>query len=308
LGAAPGSRVLIVGTDADVSATLHLALERAGHLVHCAPGPSDLDSALPVVRPHMVVMLLPASPDTAWGNALSTASSAAKVGVRVVLISPAREVVEPLAALAGAERALARSEVMTRPMIILEKGPSGSSPTGPGGAIVPPAPPPRDPTPPPIRTSPPAPANPIPLVDLASGSHPIARLSKPNVDLMAMIDEELVDEPAQRPQVTRVEVAVSLVSEHNFYVGSTKRIDSGGVFIATMLPPAIGTHLQIRLGLADGRKLDLEGDVVFVREKAAMMGRQPAGCGVKLASLPGWAVEAIDRFLQARQPIVFVPR
>jgi hypothetical protein len=122
---------------------------------------------------------------------------------------------------------------------------------------------------------------------------------------MALIDEELVDEPRQRPVLTRVEVNVSLVSEHNFYVGTTRRVDSGGVFIATALPPPTGTRLQVRLGLADGRKIDLEGEVAFIREKSATTGRQPSGCGVRLFSVPGWAVDAIDRFVLARQPIVY---
>ena len=125
---------------------------------------------------------------------------------------------------------------------------------------------------------------------------------------MALIDEELVDEPRSRPQVTSVEVNVSLVSEHNFYVGPTRRVDSGGVFISTVLPPPAGTRLQVRLGLADGRRIDLEGEVVFIREKNAISGRQPAGCGVKLFNLPGWAVDAIDRFVAARPPIVYLPR
>ena len=144
-----------------------------------------------------------------------------------------------------------------------------------------------------------------PVERAAQGGAPPPRS---NVDLMALIDEELVDEPRSRPHVTRVEVNVSLVSEHNFYVGPTRRVDSGGVFISTVLPPPVGTRLQVRLGLADGRKLDLEGEVVFIREKSAISGRQPAGCGIKLYSLPGWAVEAIDRFLLARPPIVYVPR
>ncbi|HEX8908277.1 MAG TPA: PilZ domain-containing protein, partial [Anaeromyxobacteraceae bacterium] len=147
----------------------------------------------------------------------------------------------------------------------------------------------------------PAPPPPAALADVAPPRPP----PRPNVDLMALIDEELVDEPRHRPRVTRVEVNVSLVSEHNFYVGPTRRVDSGGVFISTMLPPPVGTHLQVKLGLADGRKLELEGEVAFLREKNAISGRQPAGCGVKLHNLPGWAVDAIDRFLLARPPIVY---
>jgi hypothetical protein len=124
---------------------------------------------------------------------------------------------------------------------------------------------------------------------------------------MALIDEELVDEPKGRPVPTRVEVNVSLVSEHNFYVGPTRRMDSGGVFIATAMPPPPGTRLQVRLGLADGRKIDVDGEVAFVREKSATIGRQPTGCGVRLLGLPGWAIDAIERFIQARQPIVYTP-
>jgi hypothetical protein len=250
-----------------------------------------------VVAPHVIVLLLPAAPDGTWGAALTTAQNAAKVGVRVVMVAPSREIVEPLAAVAGAERALSRSDVLSRPLVVVER----SVGTGlVGGAE---APAPRPPLPPP-----PAPAAPLraPALEPA-GTVPPPRARAASVDLMALIDEELVDEPKARPVPTRVEVNVSLVSEHNFYVGQTRRMDSGGVFIATALPPPVGTRLSVRLGLADGRKLDLDGEVAFVREKSATIGRQPTGCGVRLLSLPGWAIDAIERFILARQPIVYTP-
>ena len=299
-GATPvASRVLVVGSDADVSIALHLHLERAGYALYCLPGPGELEALMRVVAPHAIVLLLPASPDASWGGALTAAAAAAKVGVRIVMVGPAREIVEPLAAVAGAERALSRQEVLGRPLLVVERVTSGAAAAraaaepAAAGVLVPPPPSPglRPPalsepgTQPPLRTSPP-----------------------PAVDLMALIDEELVDEPRSRPVPTRVEVNVSLVSEHNFYVGSTRRIDSGGVFIATAMPPTVGTRLQVRLGLADGRKIDLEGEVAFVREKNATTGRQPTGCGVRLLGLPGWASDAIDRFVLARQPIVYAPR
>jgi Tfp pilus assembly protein PilZ len=244
----------------------------------------------------VIVLLLPAAPDATWGGALTTTAAAAKVGVRVVVVAPSREVVEPLAAVAGAERALSRSEVLARPMLVLERGPPGM---GPPARLIPPpvpaSPPQQAGSPPPAQTAfepPPVPA-PTPVV------------RRPGTDLMALIDEELVDEPRGRPLLTRVEVNVSLVSEHNFFVGKTRRLDSGGVFISTALPPPVGTRLQLRLGLPDGRKLDLEGEVAFIREKSAITGRQPSGCGVKLFSLPAWAVDAIDRFIMARPPIVY---
>ena len=299
---AVASRVLLVGSDADVVIALLLHLDRAGHAVFSVPGPADLEAFLRVVAPHTVVLILPAAPDAAWGSALTGAAGAARVGVRVVMVGPAREVVEPLAAVAGAERALSRAEALARPLLVMERAPGAPpQPAAPGPAAAEPRAAPPLPGPQPSPEPPPSLSEP-------GAQPPLRTTPEPTVDLMALIDEELVDEPRSRPVPARVEVNVSLVSEHNFYVGPTRRIDSGGVFIATALPPAAGTRLQVRLGLADGRKIDLEGEVAFVREKNATTGRQPTGCGVKLLGLPGWASDAIDRFVMARQPIVYTPR
>jgi hypothetical protein len=295
-GATTASRVLVVGQDADVSIALHLHLERAGYAIYCVPGPQDVEAIARVVAPHVIVLMLPAAPDGTWGSALTTAQNAARVGVRVVMVAPAREIVEPLAAVAGAERALSRAEVLSRPLVVIERN------VGSGFAASAPEPRPS----PSVPRAIPAPPARAPSLE-SPGTVPARPQRTPSVDLMALIDEELVDEPRARPLPTRVEVNVSLVSEHNFYVGQTRRMDSGGVFIATALPPPVGTHLQVRLGLADGRKVDLEGEVAFVREKSATIGRQPTGCGVKLFNLPGWAIDAIDRFILARQPIVYTP-
>ncbi len=293
-GAPVASRVLVVGQDADVSIALHLHLERAGFAVYCLAAPGDMEPLLKQVAPHVIVLMLPAAPDASWGGALTAAQGAARVGVRVVLVAPSREVVEPLAAVAGADRAMARAEVLSRPLSVIERpGPQvavASSPAQAPRAQPPPIPPP------PFR----------PSLQEADQAPPAAK-ARAAVDLMALIDEELVDEPQKRPPTTRVEVNVSLVSEHNFYVGPTRRIDSGGVFIATMMPPPVGTRLQVRLGLADGRKIDLEGEVSFVRAKSATTGRQPSGCGVRLFNLPGWSVDAVEKFFLARQPILYVP-
>jgi hypothetical protein len=53
--------------------------------------------------------------------------------------------------------------------------------------------------------------------------------------------------------------------------------------------------------------VDVHGEVAFLRERSATGGRQPAGCGVRLYGLPGWATDAIDLFLAARRPIVYAP-
>ncbi|HEY6002465.1 MAG TPA: pilus assembly protein PilZ, partial [Anaeromyxobacter sp.] len=136
-GASSASRVLVVGLDADVSIALHLHLERAGYAVFCVPGPHEVEAIARVVAPHVIVLILPAAPDGTWGSALTTAQNAAKVGVRVVMVAPSREIVEPLAAVAGAERALSRSEVLSKPLVIVERS-VGSGLIG-GGMEAPPA-------------------------------------------------------------------------------------------------------------------------------------------------------------------------
>lgn len=296
-GATTASRVLVVGSDADVTIALHLHLDRAGYAVYCMPGPDDLDPIARVVSPSVLVLILPAQPDATWGAALTTAASAARAGVMVVMVAPQREAVLPLASVAGATRALSRAEVLARPLMVVEKPtPSPQSPAPPPSG-------PRQAAPTAVMAAPPPLPGPF-----APPPPPPRPRAAPSVDLLALIDEELEDEPATRPTVTRVEVNVSLVSEHNFFVGPTKRIDSGGVFIATAMPPPVGTRLQVRLGLADGRKVDVDGEVIFVRPKTATVGREPTGCGVKLLSLPPWVIDTIDRFVAARQPITFQPR
>jgi hypothetical protein len=262
---------------------------------------------LRIAAPDLVLLLLPASPDGSWGPALTSAANTARVGTRVVVVAPSREVVEPLAAVAGAERALARADVLARPLLVLESPAAAQPPPAPGSAwaqVQAVQLPPRQASV--VRTTPipPRPDFDPPLQAWSrTGPRPPS-----SSDLLAMIDEELIGEPRNVPQQqARIEVNVSLVSEHNFYVGSTRRVDSGGVFVSSAVPPPIGTRVQVRLGLADGRKIDVDGEVAFVREKTTLGGRQPAGCGVRLHGLPGWAIDAVERFTAARPPIVYVP-
>ena len=315
LASATPARILVVGSDAELAAALHLHAAGAGWLLYTAPGPADLETMVRAVSPLVLALVLPVSPDATWGAALTAAQGAARGGVRVVMVAPSREVVEPLAAVAGAQRAISRAELLASPATLTEPGPPRPAPIRPDPPRVRPIAPP----PPPMADLPPvqAPPRPPSIVPprppsivpptLAEADEPPPRApARPAPDLMSLIDEELIEERRRPPPVNAwVEVAVSLVSEHNFFVGTTRRIDSGGVFIATAMPPPVGTRIQVRLGLADGRKLDLEGEVAFLRAKSATTGRQPAGCGVRLTGLPGWAVDAIERFFQARQPIAY---
>ena len=297
------TRILIVGSDAELASALHVHAEASNWALYVAPGPVDLETMIRAVSPQVVVLVLPSSPDASWGPALTASQGASRAGIRVMMVAPSREVVEPLAAVAGAERALSRSDVLVFPALLVEAGPARPHPHP--RPFDPHRAPPLIPAPPVAQPHRPA-AAPAPDVALAAGDEAPPRApARPSPDLMALIDDELLGENRRPPMSARVDVSVSLVSEHNFYVGVTRRIDSGGVFIATSMPPAVGTRVQVHLGLADGRKLELDGEVAFLRAKSATTGRQPAGCGVRLHGVPGWAVDAIERFFQARLPIAY---
>lgn len=299
-GAHTAPRLIAIGDDADVSSALHRHVAAVGASLVCAPRPGDLEPLLRVLSPQVLVLLLPSAPDASWGAALTAAQGAARLGVKVIMVSPSREMVEPLAAVAGAQAALSRAEVLARPSIVLELEASPAAAPLRGGSVpqaVSAAPASSSSSAAPARGA----AEPLTLVE---GDLPPRRPRPPSADLLSLIDDELVEERPRPPTAARVEVSVSLVSEHNFYVGASRRIDSGGVFIATSVPPPVGTRVQVRLGLADGRRIDLEGEVAFLRGKSATTGRQPAGCGVRLHGLPGWSVDAIERFFLARQPII----
>ena len=135
-GLSSSARVLVVGADPELAAAFHLHLARAGHAVYALPAAGELEPFLRAAAPQLLVLMLPASPDASWGGALTTAASAARVGVRVVLVAPSREVVEPLAAVAGAERAYSRAELaaVVRALPQLASGEAGSMRTSSCGA------------------------------------------------------------------------------------------------------------------------------------------------------------------------------
>lgn len=328
VAAAEGAaRVLVVGDDDELGAMLHLHLLRAGWSPVCVPSPELVEAIVPIITPHAIVLVLPEMPSANWGVALTASATAAQAGVRVVLVAPSRDVVEPLAIVSGAERALSRAEVLVAPRTVLgapparglpppiprRRGGTGAFPVATGtsaarplpGATTLPAPAPT----PPSRTSRGAERSAttlgfgLPPSRTAGGAPPSGRSDDEISDLV----RAFVEEPDHTPTPTFIAADVSLVSEHNFFVGRTRRLDSGGLFVAMAHPPPIGTSLGVRLGLPDMRKIEVRGEVLFLRARSAMAGREPAGCGLKLTGMPSWAVDVAERFFVARPPILHQP-
>ncbi|MBI3182792.1 MAG: pilus assembly protein PilZ [Myxococcales bacterium] len=276
--AAAPLRVVVVGTDADVSASLHLYLERAGCAVHCVPFPNQLEAMVRAVAAQVVVVVLPAVLEEAWLRGVSAASGMAG-GAQVTAMAPTPEVAARVGNVPGL-RVVGRQELLSRPTLVLDRR----------GA--------------PVAAPPPAPAASAGMSPVVPPSPPAAASAPPSADLLRLIEEELEEPIVGQPLDSELlEVAVTLVSQHNYYVGPTGRLDSGGVFVASGSPPQVGTAVKVRLVLADGRTVDVNGEVSWVRAKSGVTRSFVPGCGVRLSGVPEWAVQSIERFMKARPPI-----
>jgi uncharacterized protein (TIGR02266 family) len=100
-----------------------------------------------------------------------------------------------------------------------------------------------------------------------------------------------------------VDLDVSLGSDHNFYAGFAENLSAGGVFIATHVVKPVGERIEISIRLPD-REAPIEavGEVRWTREFSETS-NVPPGLGVRFVELKDGALEAIAKFLQAREPL-----
>jgi uncharacterized protein (TIGR02266 family) len=113
--------------------------------------------------------------------------------------------------------------------------------------------------------------------------------------------------PSQRREHARykVELDVSLGSDHNFYVGFVENMSSGGVFIATHMLKAVGEILELSIHIpSSDAKIIGTGEVRWVREYSERS-NVPPGMGVRFLQLESGSLEAIESFLAKREPIFF---
>ncbi len=126
--------------------------------------------------------------------------------------------------------------------------------------------------------------------------------------VLAMIQSE-VGEVAKAPPktATAYHVEVSLFSRHNFYVGPTGDLRTGGVFVATPDLPAVGDWVKLRIQLPAAPPLDTEGPVEWIRA-GSQLSRVTAGAGVSLAHLPPDWRSALERFFHERAPLAHLTK
>jgi len=103
----------------------------------------------------------------------------------------------------------------------------------------------------------------------------------------------------------KVELDVSLGSDHNFYVGFVENMSTGGVFIATHMLRAVGEVFDITIHIPSSDSMITgTGEVRWVREYSERS-NVPPGMGVRFIHLEPGSLEAIEHFLGRREPIFY---
>lgn len=101
-----------------------------------------------------------------------------------------------------------------------------------------------------------------------------------------------------------VDLDVSLGSDHNFYSGFAENLSVGGVFVATHQLRPVGETVEVTIHLPDGTEVRASGEVRWVRLFNSDSD-MPPGMGLRFRELESAANQAIERFLNQREPIFY---
>ena len=96
--------------------------------------------------------------------------------------------------------------------------------------------------------------------------------------------------------------AVELTTDDGTFVGLSYDVSAGGMFVATSAAPAIGTAVELTVLLPDGTRLELTGQVRWVRAAQDAESGLPAGCGIEWDVLPMDALRALLHFAELQEP------
>lgn len=103
----------------------------------------------------------------------------------------------------------------------------------------------------------------------------------------------------------KVELDVSLGSDHNFYVGFVENLSTGGVFIATHMLKAVGEVFELTVHLPNSQTAVRGlGEVRWIREYSERS-NVPPGMGVRFIKLEPESQKLIEEFLSKREPMFF---
>lgn len=109
----------------------------------------------------------------------------------------------------------------------------------------------------------------------------------------------------QSPRV-RMQAQVDFESDDNFFNGFSANISDGGVFVATVNLLPLGTNVDLGFSLPTGERIECKGVVRWVREVDDKQPDVMPGMGLQFVDLDSSAAEAIETFIQQREPMFYV--
>ena len=139
----------------------------------------------------------------------------------------------------------------------------------------------------------------------AEGSAVLGIVGSEAVDVRAVIDSVLGRASPSSAGLAgqRYEVTVDLFSEATFWVGKDSAL---GVFVVTSVPPPLGDRVSVAVSLMGRKTLEVRGEAAWLRTRRSFGLKQPPGVGVKLVGLAEEQRLAIDRFLDQREPLMWI--
>lgn len=145
---------------------------------------------------------------------------------------------------------------------------------------------------------------------LASLESRVALLATPAPRMLTPLPtpepEPIEDEPERRGEDrARLQTAVTLDSGSNFFIGFTRNISRGGLFLACEDPLRQDTPVEIVFTLPGGRRIEATAEVSWVRERAACGEDVQPGMGVRFVYLKEADRRAIRTFMRLREPLFY---
>jgi len=103
----------------------------------------------------------------------------------------------------------------------------------------------------------------------------------------------------------RVDLDVTVTSDHNFYAGFVENMSVGGIFIATHQLKPVGERLEFSVHLpGHAEPIRGTGEVRWVRVYSEQS-NVPPGMGIRFEPLDQLSRTRIEEFLAQREPMFF---
>lgn len=124
----------------------------------------------------------------------------------------------------------------------------------------------------------------------------------------ALTSAVLAARPEQRREQRRVKVqtAVDLQTDSNFYMAFSADLSEGGIFVATVMLQPIGTAVDLDFTLPSGVAVQTRGLVRWVREVSDQHPDSYPGMGIQFTELDETTRERIRDFVAQRDPMFYV--